>query len=144
MFELTPFVRRNHVVAYDPFRELENMQREFFGENAFRFNTDIRDMGKEYRLEAELPGFRKEDIKIDVEGDYLTVSAERREEKEENDKNGGYLHRERSYGAFSRSFDVSGVNTEGITANYKDGVLTLNMPKKENKLPNARRLEIGE
>ena len=145
MFELSPFTRRNSLAAYDPFREIDQLQRAFFGDDSpMRFSTDIRDMGNEYRLEAELPGFRKQDISIDVNGDYLTVSAQRTEEKNEKDKNGGYIHRERSYGSFRRSFDVSGVDTDAISAAYKDGVLTLTMPKKQSKQPAARRLEIGE
>ena len=94
------------------------------------------------RIEAELPGFSKEDIKIDVEGDYLTVGAERRESKEEKDAKGSYVRRERYYGSFSRSFDISGVDAENLAASYKDGVLKLVMPKKEARLPAARRLEI--
>lgn len=143
MFELTPFMRRQSILNYDPFRELENIGRDFFGNGEYmRFRTDIRDTGKAYELEAELPGFAKEDIKIDVEGDYLTVSAEHKENKEEKDAQGNYIRRERYYGSFSRSFDISGVNPESISASYQDGVLKLVMPKQEAKLPSARRLEI--
>jgi len=143
MFELTPFVRRQNILAYDPFRELENIGKEFFGGGeSMRFRADIKDTGKAYELEAELPGFAKEDIKIDVEGDYLTVSAERKESKEEKDAKGNYVRRERYYGSFSRSFDISGVDAENLAASYKDGVLKLVMPKKEARLPSARRLEI--
>jgi HSP20 family protein len=143
MFELTPFVRRQSILNYDPFRELENIGRDFFGSGeCMRFRTDIKDTGKAYELEAELPGFSKEDIKIDVEGDYLTVSAEHKENKEEKDAKGNYIRRERYYGSFSRSFDISGVNPEGISASYQDGVLKLVMPKQEAKIPSARRLEI--
>lgn len=143
MFELTPFVRRQSILNYDPFRELENIGRDFFGNGeCMRFRTDIRDTGKAYELEAELPGFSKEDIKIDVEGDYLTVSAEHKENKEEKDAEGNYIRRERYYGSFSRSFDISGVNPESISASYQDGVLKLVMPKQEAKLPSAKRLEI--
>ncbi|HWQ58294.1 MAG TPA: Hsp20/alpha crystallin family protein [Clostridia bacterium] len=142
MFELTPFVRRQNILAYDPFRELENIGKEFFGGDTMRFRADIKDTGKAYELEAELPGFAREDIKIDVEGDYLTVSAERKQEKDEKDAKGNYIRRERYYGSFSRSFDISGVDAENIAASYKDGVLKLVMPKREAKLPSARRLEI--
>jgi HSP20 family protein len=143
MFELTPFMRRQSILNYDPFRELENIGRDFFGNGEYmRFRTDIKDTGKAYELEAELPGFTKEDIKIDVEGDYLTVSAEHKENKEEKDAEGNYIRRERYYGSFSRSFDISGVNPESISASYQDGVLKLVMPKQEAKLPSARRLEI--
>ncbi len=142
MFELTPFVRRQNIVNYDPFRELENMEKNFFSQDSARFSTDIKDTGSAYELEAELPGFDKKDIGIDIEGDYLTVSAEHKENKDEKDKKGNYIRRERYYGSFSRSFDVSGVDTEHIAASYKDGVLKLVMPKKQSALPAARRLEI--
>lgn len=143
MFELTPFVRGQNILAYDPFRELENMTKDFFNSGeSLRFRADIREVDNAYELEAELPGFAKEDIKIDVDGEYLTVSAERKQEKDEKDDRGSYVRRERYYGSFSRSFDVSGVDTEKIGASYKDGVLKLVMPKMEQKKPSSRRLEI--
>ena len=143
MFELMPFVRRQNSLYDDPFRELEHISRDFFGNREImRFRTDIKDTGKAYELEAELPGFAREDIKIDVEGDYLSVSAEHKESKEEKDGRGNYVRRERYCGSFSRSFDISGVDAQNITASYQDGVLRLVMPKQEAKLPLARRLEI--
>ena len=107
------------------------------------FKTDIKDNGKEYVLEAELPGFKKEDIHVDIEDGYMTISAERSNETEKKDDKGNFVRRERSYGSFSRSFDVSSVKTEDITGEYKDGVLTLTMPKKEENVPTSRRIEIG-
>lgn len=143
MFELSPFVRRQSIWTYDPFREMENISKEFFGKGEnMRFRADIKDAGNAYELEAELPGFSKENIGIDIDGDYLTVSAGRDETKEHKDEAGNYIRRERYCGSFSRSFDISGVDAEQITAAYKDGVLKLVMPKKEAKLPSARRLEI--
>ena len=72
-----------------------------------------------------------------------TISAERSNETEKKDDKGNFVRRERSYGSFSRSFDVSSVKTEDITGEYKDGVLTLTMPKKEENVPTSRRIEIG-
>ena len=136
MFELTPFVRRNTPF----FRDFED---DFFRTPAISsFKTDIKDMGKELRLEAELAGFKKEDIKIDIENKYLTISAERKSEKEDKDEKGNYIRRERSYGSFSRSFDISGIDSEKISAKYEDGILTLTLPKKEKELPEKRTLEI--
>lgn len=138
MFELIPFDRHiRNVAAFDPFHEMDN----FFTSGAVSpFSTDIKDTGDAFLLEAELPGFKKEDIKLDVENDVLTISAERTAEKKE-DKH-SFIKRERFYGSFSRSFDVSGVNVDGITAAYTDGVLTLTMPKKQELIPASRRLEI--
>ncbi len=106
------------------------------------FKTDVKDEGDRYELEADLPGFDKKDIHLDVNGDTLTVSAERHSEHEEKDKKGKYVRCERSYGTYSREFDVSGVNTEGIKAKYENGVLKLTMPKKADALPETKRLEI--
>jgi HSP20 family protein len=120
------------------------MERSFFGGNNHpamsTFRTDVTDTGDAFVLDAELPGFKKEDIKIDVENDCLTISAERKLDEEEKQKN--FIKRERFYGSFSRSFDVSGVNVDGIEAAYNDGVLKLTMPKKVETVPPTRRLEI--
>ena len=145
MFELIPFERRgNRVSTYDPFRMLDEMERSFFGGNNHpamsTFRTDVTDTGDAFVLDAELPGFKKEDIKIDVENDCLTICAERKLDEEEKQKN--FIKRERFYGSFSRSFDVSGVNVDGIEAAYNDGVLKLTMPKKVETVPPTRRLEI--
>ena len=140
MFELIPFTTR-HVNAYDPFRAFDELQRSFFNERpALGFRTDVIDTGDAYKLDAELPGFKKEDISIDVENDCLTISVERKVEDE--DKRPNYVKRERVYGSFSRSFDVSGINVEGIEAAYKDGILTLTMPKKMEQKPARCKLEI--
>ena len=144
MFELVPYSRKRNVTFYNPFDELEDMQRRFFGENAVRdFKTDIRDNGESYLLEAELPGFKKEDIAVNLEGDTLTIRAERNDSTEEKDKNGNYIKRERCYGSFSRSFDMTGIRTEDIGAAYEDGILKLTLPKKQETLPTSRKLEIA-
>ncbi len=143
MFGLTPYETRRGIISYNPFSELENMQKAFFGENSLaEFKTDIRDNGDSYVLEADLPGFKKEDIKIDIEQDSMRISAKRHSEYEEKDKKGNYVRCERSYGSYQRRFDVSGIRTEDISAAYNDGVLKLTLPKREESAPVARRLEI--
>jgi len=92
MFELVPYSRKRNVTFYNPFDEFEDVQRRFFGENAVRdFKTDIRDNGESYLLEAELPGFKKEEIAVNLEGETLTIRAERSDSTEEKDKNGNYI-----------------------------------------------------
>ena len=144
MFELIPFDRRNHRVSvYDPFRAFDEMERAFFGSQqpaVLSFRTDVTDTGDAFKLEAELPGFKKEDIKIDIENDCLTISAERHENKDEQKPN--FVKRERLYGSYSRSFDVSGIDVDRISAAYTDGVLNLTLPKKVETPPASRRLEI--
>ncbi len=143
MFELTPFVKRNNAAVYDPFRLFDEMERNFFkGSSIGEFRADIRDTGDAYELEADLPGVKKEDIQVELDNNYLTISAERHAEKDEKDKKGNYVRRERTYGSYSRSFDVTGVQTDQITAEYTDGVLKLRLPKKQESLPTTRRLEI--
>ena len=144
MFELVPYTRKRNVTFYNPFDELEDMQRRFFGETAVRdFKTDIRDEGEHYLLEADLPGFKKEDISVNIEGDTLTIRAERTESTDEKDSKGNYIKRERSFGSFSRSFDMTGIRVEDIAAAYENGVLKLTLPKRQETLPTSRKLEIA-
>ena len=144
MFELVPYGRKRSVTWYNPFEELEGMQRRFFGDVAVEdFKTDIRDNGDSFLLEADLPGFKKEDISVDIEGDTLTIRAERSDVTEEKDGKGAYVKRERCYGSFSRSFDMTGIRTEDVAAAYENGVLKLSLPKKQETLPTTRKLEIA-
>ena len=142
MFEIMPYGHRR-VVAYNPFRELEEMSRSFWNDtNLNAFRTDITEKDGVYTLTAELPGFKKEDISIDIDKDCLTIAAERKDESEDEDKERNYVRRERFYGSYSRSFNVKGIDTEAINASYADGILTLTMPSKPPETPPTRRLEI--
>ena len=146
MFELRPYRNNNHMTTYDPFRDMEALERAFFGNRDFlgdvgTFKTDIQDKGDSYLLEADLPGFKKEDIHVDVDGDTMTIRAERHSEHEDQDKKGNYVRCERSYGSYQRAFDISGVEVADISAQYNDGVLKLNMPKK-SAVVNAKQIEI--
>lgn len=154
MFEIRPYRRNERVNVYDPFRELEELEKAFFGrpfggfgEPVFRrgmepFRTDVKDTGDAFLLEADLPGFDKKDIALDLNGDTLTIRAERHSESEDEDKKSSYLRVERSYGKYVRSYDVSGVDTAGITAKYENGVLALTLPKLQETLPKSTRIEI--
>lgn len=137
MFELTPYSTRRSV--YDPF----DLFNDFFGSSTnavAELRTDITDKGDSFVLEADLPGFKKDDIKIDLENDRLTIKAERHSEHEEN--KAGCIRRERHFGTFERSFDVSGIDTQSIKANYTDGVLTLTLPKRPELVPDNRTIAI--
>ncbi|QEY34568.1 Hsp20/alpha crystallin family protein [Caproiciproducens galactitolivorans] len=139
MFDLMPFGRRENSL----FNYIDNMEKNFFGDFARSFSTfrtDVIDEGDRYVLKAELPGFNKEDIKIDIEGSYLTVSAQHSDDTEEKREN--YVRRERRYGSFARSFDISDIKSNEITAEYTNGILSLNLPKKEGTVPESRRIEI--
>ena len=142
MFEIMPYNYRR-IASYNPFRELEDMSRRFWSDNEVSaFRTDITEKDGNYVLEAELPGFKKEDISIDLDKDCLTITASRNSENDEEDKERNYVRRERFYGSYSRSFNVSGIDTDQIPASYNDGVLSVSMPKKNPEIPAARRLEI--
>lgn len=140
MFGLTPFRSNYYVSAYDPFKEMEEFERRFFGQRTPAMKTDIRETENAYILESDLPGFSREDIHAEIKDGYLTIRAEHRSENE--DKNESYLRRERSYGSFSRAFDLDGIDAEAITASFKNGVLTLELPKMQQKVEEARRVEI--
>ncbi|MBR4928871.1 MAG: Hsp20/alpha crystallin family protein [Oscillospiraceae bacterium] len=135
--------RYNNMLGFDPFRDMEEMERRFFAPSApaFGFRTDILEEDGGYKLQADLPGFDKEDIHVDVEGDLLTISAERREENEEN--RDGYVRRERRFGSYKRSFDVSEIDQDAIAGDYTNGVLTLHLPRKEAEAPAAKRIELS-
>ena len=139
---LTPYSRRS-LNNYDPFKAMEDMERRFFGDGQTgAISTDIHDDGKAYILEADLPGFKKEDISVDVTDGCLTISAERHSGFEEKDKKGSYVRCERSYGRFSRSFDTTGIDVGAIKASFENGVLKLTLPKLTEAKPESRRLEI--
>ena len=135
----------NKMRVYDPFREMENFFAPFRAvdlRTSRAFRTDIRDTGKAYELEAELPGFAKEDIALDIEDDILTIRAEHSENCEKNDEDGRYLCRERSWGSYERRFDLSGVDQDEIRAKYENGILQLTLPKRQPTAPQTRRLTI--
>ena len=128
---------------YNPFRDFDDINRAFFGDNTLtEFKTDIRDMGDSFVLEADLPGFKKEDIKLSLNGETLTIKATRHSDFEDQDKKSGYLRCERSYGTYTRSFDVTGVEVSQISASYNDGVLRVRLPKQGPKQPDNRTIVI--
>ncbi|BDF71686.1 heat-shock protein [Oscillospiraceae bacterium] len=141
MFGMLPF-ERNDDNVFDTF---DNFARNFFRSSNTdlpAFRTDIKDAGDRFVLEAELPGFNKEDISLDLKDGILTIRAEHREDKDEKDKQGNYIRRERRYGSFSRSFDVTGIDEGGITAAYNNGILELNLPKAQPAVPETKRIAI--
>ena len=141
MFGMLPFERGNDNL-FDAF---DRFERQFFGNTRATlpdFRTDIREADGQYVLDAELPGFDKEDIHLDLKDGILTISAEHRENKEEKDAKGNFIRRERRFGSFSRSFDVTGIDVENISASYNNGVLELTLPKQVPAIPESRRIAI--
>ncbi|HIZ82504.1 MAG TPA: Hsp20/alpha crystallin family protein [Candidatus Mediterraneibacter pullistercoris] len=96
--------------------------------------TDIREHDAGYELDIDLPGFKKDEIRAELENGYLTISATKGTSSDEQDKQGKYIRRERYAGTMQRSFYVGGdVTQEDIRAKFEDGILKLSIPKKEAK-----------
>lgn len=144
MLNLVPYSRRhNEAALYNPFHMFDDLEKNFFGDDAIaEFKTDIQDKGDNYVMQADLPGFRKEDIQIDLDDSTLTIRAERHSDYEEKDKKGNFLRCERSYGAYARSFGMEGIQTDAIKASYENGVLKLVLPKAAPAPSSTKRLEI--
>ena len=139
MFGMIPFTREENSL----WNYLDNMEKSLFtgfGDMS-QFRCDIQDKGDHYLLEADLPGFRKEDIDLHLEDNVLTITA-KHQETAENKQDGKYICRERRVGSYARSFDVSGIQEEGISAAYENGVLTLILPKQGEVVPQSRKISI--
>ena len=106
--------------------------------------TDVRETEDTYEVDIDLPGFKKDEIKVDLKDGYLTVSAAKGLDKDENDKKGRYIRQERYAGACSRSFYVGDMEPEDVSAKYEDGILKLSMPKQAKmELPKSSSISIG-
>ncbi len=119
----------------------------FFGEKENKImKTDLKEKDGKYMLEIDVPGYDKEDIKIELNEGYLTVSAEKNEEKEDKDKHAKYLKRERFTGMCSRSYYVGeSLKEEDIKASFKNGILSIEFPKEvEKKVEEKKYIPIGE
>lgn len=140
MFGLMPINQKNHIAKrisefdsfFDTFREpffhgALNPLRGLNFNSAFK--VDVKDLGSSYELTAELPGFKKEDISLTYENGYLTIAAETNEQKEEKSDGENYLHRERYFGSVSRSFYIDDVDSAKTSAEFKDGILKVELPK---------------
>jgi HSP20 family protein len=105
-------------------------------------SVDIFETEHELVVKADLPDVKPEELDIRVENNILTIRGERKFEKKVNESN--YLRVERSYGSFSRSFSLANtVNSEAIKADYQNGVLTLNIPKREEAKPKQIKVSVG-
>ncbi len=147
------------VVRWDPFRELEELSERLnrvFGRPPVRRDNskealtvadwipavDISESEGEYLIKAELPGVKKEDIKVTLQEGVLTIQGERKQDKEEK---GRKYHRvERSYGTFMRSFTLpDSADDSKVSAEFKDGLLSLHVPKSEKAKPKAIEVKVA-
>ena len=101
------------------------------GKKAIGMNADVQEFEDGYQVDLELPGFKKEEMQAELKDGYLTICASRSENREEKDRKGEFIRRERYTGECSRSFYVGeGVTQDDIQASYEDGILKLHIPKK--------------
>ncbi|MBE5909096.1 MAG: Hsp20/alpha crystallin family protein [Lachnospiraceae bacterium] len=132
--------------GFPEMRDFDDMEKKLYGRKASRvMKTDVREKDDAYEVIVDLPGFRKEDIEVELENGYLTINATKGLDKEENDKKGKLIRQERYSGSMTRSFYVGDrVQKEDVSASYKHGVLTLSVPKKEvyNEVPQRNLIAI--
>ena len=141
----------------------ENLFDEFFNDDFMNFpvwggrnplygkhaknlmKTDVRETDGSYELDVDLPGFKKDEISVDLKDGYLTIQAAKGLDKDEQDKKGRYIRQERYAGACSRSFYVGeGVEPDQVSAKYEDGILKISLPKQVKKeLPKKSAIAIG-
>lgn len=132
---------------FDDFMD-DSLERNFFGNRNPLYGkhsknlmkTDVKETDNGYELDIDLPGFKKDEITAHLEDGYLTVSAAKGVDKDEKDKEGRYIRRERYSGSMTRSFYVGNAVTEqDIKAKYEDGILSLSIPKKDPKAVEAKK-----
>jgi len=111
------------------------VDKALYGKHASNvMKTDVKETDTGYEVDIDLPGFKKDEINAQLDNGYLTISASKGLDKEEKDKKGKYIRKERYAGAMSRSFYVGdGITQEDIKAKYEDGILRLSVPKKDAK-----------
>lgn len=127
--------------SFDPFSASDAL----YGKHARALmKTDVRETDNSYELDIDLPGFKKDELQLHLQDGYLTVSAAKGLDKDEKDKEGHYIRRERYAGQCSRSFYVGeNITEEDVHAKYEDGILRLSIPKKDApKLPERRAIAI--
>jgi len=148
-----------NLVRWDPFRELQDMSdrlgrvfarpemRSATGNEALTFPdwapaVDIAETPEEFLIKAEIPGVKKEDVKVSFSDDTIRIEGERKQEKEEHGKK--YHRVERSYGSFVRTFIVpNGVNEGAMSAEFKEGVLQVHLPKSNKPAPKSVEVKVS-
>ena len=130
---------------------MDLMPRRFYLDDIFddfiptkrdvNMKCDIYEKDGDYHIEMDVPGFKKEEISIDVKDGYLTIKAEKNNEENESDEDKNYIRRERSYSKYERSFYLGDLDQDKIDAEYTNGMLKIVVPKKE-QVDNSRKIEI--
>ena len=133
--------RRND---FDLFDDMFGMDPFFERRDSKLMKTDIKEKGDKYIIDIDLPGYDKENIDLEIEDGYLKVSAKVDKNIDESDEEEKYIHQERFYGECSRSFYIGkNIKEEDIKASFKKGILTLTIPKEEQKkLEEKKKIQI--
>ena len=127
----------------DPFAMMNHSVNEaLYGKHAKNLmKTDVLEKDNGYEVDIDLPGFKKEDVNVDLSNGYLTIQASKGLDKDQQDDQGRYIRRERYAGSMSRSFYVGDVRPEDVSAKFEDGILKLNLPKaNQRRLPENNRI----
>ena len=119
----------------------DSLEKEFFGTHNPLYGkhaknlmkTDVKDVNDHYEVAVDLPGFQKDEVNVELENGYLTISAAKGLDKDQKDDEGHYIRQERYGGSCSRSFYVGDIQPEDIHAKYEDGILKLTLPKADQK-----------
>lgn len=130
----------------DPFGMMNTHGHDpLYGKHAKNLmKTDVRETDDTYEVDVDLPGFKKDEIQVDLEDGYLSIRAAKGLDKDQTDKKGRYIRQERYAGACSRSFYVGDVKPEDVSAKYEDGILRISMPKQaKQELPKRSTIAIG-
>ena len=116
-------------------RMMPQISSELYGNHAKNLmKTDVRELDGSYELDVDLPGFKKDEVTVDLQDGYLTISAAKALDKDESDQKGKFLRQERYTGSMSRSFYVGDdVESTDICAKYEDGILKISVPKTAHK-----------
>lgn len=127
----------------EPFAMMDrSVNNALYGKHAKNLmKTDVRESDNGYEVDVDLPGFKKEDVNIDLSNGYLTIRASKGLDKDQQDDNGRYIRRERYAGSMSRSFYVGDVRPQDVSAKFEDGILKLTMPRvDQRRLPDNNRI----
>ncbi len=120
---------------------MDLMPRKFYLDDIFddfissrkeqNMKCDIYEKGGDYHIEMDIPGFNKDEISVETKDGYLTITAEKKTENNEDDKEKNYIRRERTYGKYERSFYLGDLDENKIDASFENGILKITVPKKE-------------
>ena len=118
-----------------PMIPMRSIRNPLYGKNAKNLmKTDVRETDNTYELDIDLPGFKKDEVQLDLKDGYLTISAAKGLDKDQEDKKGKYIRQERYAGACSRSFFVGeGIEPQDVSAKFEDGILRVSLPKQVKK-----------